>query len=243
MAEPLLSLRSLTVAYGAVAALHGVNLQVAEGEVVALIGPNGAGKSTLLRAITGLLPARGAIDFDGEPLLGRTPEAIVRQGIAHVPEGRRIFPGLSVLENLEVAAYAIRLPEAELERRAERVLATFPRLKERRKAYGWSLSGGEQQMLAIGRALMVKPRLLLLDEPSLGLAPRLVSDVFATIAELQRRGTTILLVEQNARVALGVASRAYVLEDGRIVREGPAADLRADPAVVAAYLGGRAALP
>jgi branched-chain amino acid transport system ATP-binding protein len=233
----MLKVTDLDVFYGTIQALHGVSLSVDAGEVVTLVGANGAGKTTLLRAISGVVPPRGRVEFAGSSIAGLAPEAIVRKGIVQVPEGRRIFPGLSVIENLEVAAYALRHPEAQIRGDVDRVLTLFPPLKDRAKAYGWSLSGGEQQMLAIGRGLMARPRLLLLDEPSLGLAPLLVEEVFRVIAEIGGEGTPILLVEQNARMALRLAHRCYVMENGRVVREGTGEELLHDASVVAAYLG------
>jgi branched-chain amino acid transport system ATP-binding protein len=234
----MLEIHDLVVSYGAVEALHGVSLSVEEGEIVTLIGANGAGKSTTLRAVSGMLaPRAGEILFAGEPVGGRPSHRLVRKGMAHVPEGRRVFTALSVRENLEMGAYTVR-GRAEVASRMERVLALFPRLRERIAQPGGTLSGGEQQMLAIGRALMAKPRLLLLDEPSLGLAPLLVQEIFREIARINRdEGTTILLVEQNAHVALSVARRAYVLETGRVVLEGKSEEIREDPQVRAAYLG------
>jgi len=209
-----------------------------QGEIVTLIGANGAGKSTTLKAIVGLLrPWAGRVSLDGERIDGRTPEALARKGVSLVPEGRRIFPGLTVEENLVVATTASRPSRARRAAALERVFTLFPRLAERRRQLGWSLSRGEQQMLAIGRALMAEPRVLLLDEPSLGLAPRVVEEVFRQIEAINRAGITILLVEQNAAMALRAAGRAYVMERGRIVREGPAAALVSDPEIVAAYLG------
>lgn len=233
----MLEVRDLDVYYGMVQALHGVNLAIGAGEVVTLVGANGAGKTSLLRAISGMVEPRGSVEFEGRAIAGETPEAIVRKGIVQVPEGRRIFPGLSVVENLEVAAYALRYPQQQVREDIDRVFDIFPPLANRAKAYGWSLSGGEQQMLAIGRGLMARPRLLMLDEPSLGLAPLLVADVFRVIGDIGTQGTPILLVEQNARMALGVADRGYVLENGHVVREGPGRELLTDDAVVAAYLG------
>ena len=233
--EPLLRIQSLEVRYGAIRALRGVGLEVHAAEIVSLIGSNGAGKSTLLRAISGLLrPSAGSIHFQGVDVTGRRPEVLVALGISHVPEGRRIFANLSVLENLQMGAYL--RPETEREG-LERVFGLFPRLRERLSQPGGTLSGGEQQMLAIGRALMAEPKLLLLDEPSLGLAPLLVQQIFAIIREINAQGTTVVLVEQNARQALRVAQRAYVLETGELSLEGPAAALAGDPRVREAYLG------
>jgi branched-chain amino acid transport system ATP-binding protein len=212
---------------------------VAAGEIVAIVGANGAGKTTTMRTIAGLLrPTRGQVLLEGQRIDGLAPETLVRRGICLVPEGRRIFPGLTVYENLEVATAAWRRRGQSLAPDLERVYALFPRLQERQRQLGWSLSGGEQQMLAIGRALMAHPRLLLLDEPSLGLAPVLVEEVFATIRDVNQRGTTILLVEQNAYQALQLAHRAYVLENGEVQLEGPARELAGNPLVKEAYLGG-----
>jgi branched-chain amino acid transport system ATP-binding protein len=234
----MLSVEGVHVAYGACEALHGVSLDVRSGEIVTLVGANGAGKSTLLRTISGLIaPTKGRVLFEGAPAHGVPAHVLVRRGMSHVPEGRRIFTALSVRENLELGAYTAP-SRAETGRRLERVLALFPRLSERTDQSGGTLSGGEQQMLAIGRALMAAPRLLLLDEPSLGLAPLLVQEIFREIARINREdGVTILLVEQNAHMALSLATRGYVLETGRIVLEGPAADLLENPQVRAAYLG------
>ncbi len=237
MTAPLLSLSDVRAGYGAIEALKGVSLSVGAGETVAVIGANGAGKSTMLMTISGVLrPREGEIRFDGGRIDGLPPHEIVARGVCQAPEGRRIFPRLSVDENLDMGAYAVR-DRAAVRAARERVFALFPVLAERRRQAGGTLSGGEQQMLALGRALMTSPRLLLLDEPSLGLAPLLVAQVFRTIRELRAAGTTILLVEQNARAALKTADRAYVMETGRITREGPAADLLHDPAIRAAYLG------
>jgi branched-chain amino acid transport system ATP-binding protein len=232
----VLECEGLHVAYGRVAVLRGVSLTVRPDELVALIGPNGAGKSTTLKSIVGLLrPARGGVTFDGASLVGSDPADIVARGIALVPQGRMIFQTLTVRENLRLGAY--RAAAGEVEGRVERVLSAFPALAERLRQMGGTLSGGEQQMLAIARALMSNPTLLILDEPSTGLAPTMVESIFRTIQDLHRRGTMVLLVEQNAHIALELASRAYVLEQGSIVAEGPAAALRQDARVVAAYLG------
>jgi len=238
-AKPLLALESVHASYGSVHALDGVSLDVREGEIVALLGANGAGKSTTLRAISGLLrPQRGSIVFAGAPIHRRQPEALVELGLAHVPEGRRVFPGLTVEENLRLGA-AARAGDSAIAADLEKVFALFPDLRRLRHALGWKLSGGEQQMLAIGRGLMGRPRLLLLDEPSLGLAPLLVLAMFESIREINRTlGTTVLLVEQNASMALSVASRGYVLESGRIVLSGPSGELLASAQVREAYLGG-----
>ena len=233
--EPLLRVEGLEVRYGAIRALQGIRLEVRAAEIVSLIGSNGAGKSTLLRTISGLLrPSAGTIHFQGVDVTGHRPERLVALGISHVPEGRRIFANLTVRENLQMGAYL--RPETEPEG-LERVFGLFPRLRERLAQPGGTLSGGEQQMLAIGRALMAEPRLLLLDEPSLGLAPLLVKQIFGIVREINAQGTTVVLVEQNARQALRVAQRAYVLETGLLAIEGAAADLSRDPRVRAAYLG------
>lgn len=232
----MLECRELSAAYGDIVALRDIDINVASGEAVALIGVNGAGKTTLLRAISGLLPTVGTLSFDGQDLGALSPHKRVRAGISHVPEGRRIFPGLTVRENLEVGA-STRSGGQDLREDFERVYDLFPRLKERAKQVGWSLSGGEQQMLAIGRALMARPRLLLLDEPSLGLAPRLAEEVYARIAAINQGGLTVLLVEQNTVLALNVASRAYVIENGSIVLTDSAETLRHHPRVRDAYLG------
>jgi len=223
--------------YGHIEALKGVSLTVDEGEIVTLIGANGAGKSTTLKTISGLLrPRQGAIRFNGQDLSAVPAHKIVDQGIVQVPEGRRVFGRLSVEENLEMGAYA-RKEKREIEASFDRVFTLFPRLKERRHQVAGTLSGGEQQMLATGRALMANPKVLLMDEPSMGLAPVLVDSIFDTIQGLHRSGTTILLVEQNARMALQVADRGYVLQSGEVVLSGSAADLRANEMVRKAYLG------
>ena len=234
----MLACDGLDVAYGPVQALRGVSLRVGAGECVALLGSNGAGKTTLLRALSGLVrPRAGAITFDGAAMAGLSPERRVRAGLAHAPERRRIFPGLTVWENLEVATAAWKRLGQSSAADLERVYALFPRLKERRTQYGWSLSGGEQQMLAVGRALMYRPKALLLDEPSLGLAPLIAEEVYDCLAEIGALGVTILLVEQNTAMALSVASRAYLLEHGSIVLEGPAQGLAEHPRIREAYLG------
>jgi branched-chain amino acid transport system ATP-binding protein len=234
----VLEIEDLHVAYGSIQALRGISLRVDAGELVTLIGSNGAGKSTTLLTISGVLrPRQGHIRFEGRDLVGVAPHEIVRLGISHCPEGRLIFGRLTVLENLVLGAYH-RRDRRGIQADIERVYALFPRLAERRHQMAGTLSGGEQQMLAIGRALMSRPRMLLLDEPSLGLAPLLVERIFAVIQELQQQGVTILLVEQNAYQALRVASRAYVLETGQIRLAGPAAELANDPRMRAAYLGG-----
>lgn len=237
-AAAVLALEDLHVHYGAVWALKGINLRVDEGEIVSLVGANGAGKSTTLKAISGLVrPSSGRILFQGREMMRVPTHQIVREGIAQVPEGRRVFANLSVMENLEMGAYT-RGDRKEVRESLERVLNRFPRLRERCNQVAGTLSGGEQQMLAMGRALMTRPKLLLLDEPSMGLAPLLVKEIFSIIQEINREGTTILLVEQNARMALQVASRAYVLETGSIVLEGEARELAGREEVKKAYLGG-----
>jgi branched-chain amino acid transport system ATP-binding protein len=237
---PLLSLDGLTVRYGEIEALHGLSLAVEAGEVVTLLGGNGAGKSTTLRAISGLLkPVAGDVLFDGKSIAALGPEAIVRLGIAHVPEGRRIFPGLTARENIMLgASNRGRIAKAALVRESDEMFDLFPDIRPFAAALGWTLSGGQQQMVAVARGLMARPRLLLLDEPSLGLAPVIVQKVFAIIAEIRRRGTTVLLVEQNARMALSVADRGYVLETGRLAVSGKPGELWSNDAVRAAYLGG-----
>ncbi|MBY4830920.1 ABC transporter ATP-binding protein [Burkholderia dolosa] len=232
----MLTCKNLRVSYGDIRALHGIDLNVRSGETVALIGVNGAGKSTLLRAISGLLPVEGDVEFDAIDLRGSSPERRAQIGIAHVPEGRRIFPGLTVRENLEVGAYVRRRSTGRKDD-LDMVFQLFPRLKERHRQLGWSLSGGEQQMLAIGRALMGRPKMLLLDEPSLGLAPRLAEEVYERIATFRNTGMTVLLVEQNTVLALNVAARGYVLDGGRIIMTGPVDELKRDPRVRDAYLG------
>jgi branched-chain amino acid transport system ATP-binding protein len=234
----LLELTNIHTYYGHTHALKGISLNVSEGEVVTLIGANGAGKSTTLRTISGMAKTKqGQVLYSGKPITKQQPEQIVALGIGHVPEGRRIFPRLSVEENLEVGAFLLS-DKKVLAQRKETVFGLFPRLHERRSQKGGTLSGGEQQMLAMGRALMQDPKLLLLDEPSMGLAPVLVDFIFETIGSLNRAGTTILLVEQNARMALQVAHRGYVLQTGQIILSGLAAELAAKPEVQAAYLGG-----
>jgi branched-chain amino acid transport system ATP-binding protein len=234
----VLEISGLRAAYGPVEALRGIDLQVYAGELVCLLGANGAGKSTTLRTISGLLrPTAGRIVFDGRPIAGREPGMILQAGIAHCPEGRRVFPYLSVEENLLMGAY-VRRDGASIAADLARVCGHFPVLGERRRQAAGTLSGGEQQMLAIARALMARPKLILFDEPSLGLAPTLVETTFAIIADIRRQGTTVLMVEQNAYLALRMADRAYVLETGRIVLAGAAADLMADDHVRHAYLGG-----
>ena len=235
----MLELRDVSSGYGAIEALRGIDLSVNQGEVVTLIGANGAGKSTTLRNITGLVPVTsGDVLFEGVRLNGIPTHKIVGMGISMVPEGRQIFANLSVADNLDLGAF-LQKNKVENARQLEKIFALFPRLEERRKQLGGTLSGGEQQMLAIGRAMMARPRLLLLDEPSLGLAPILVHTILMAIDEINREGTTILLVEQNANAALKHSHRGYVLETGSIVMEGPSDQLAADPRVREAYLGER----
>jgi branched-chain amino acid transport system ATP-binding protein len=234
---PILAVEDLWVSYDRINAVRGVSFSVGAGEIVTLIGANGAGKSTILQAISGLLPvARGRVAFLEEDLLRLPAHLRVKQGVAHVPEGRGIFGNLTVLENLRLAAYLRR--DGQIQGDLEEVFRLFPRLGERRHQWGNTLSGGEQQMLAVGRALMSRARLLLLDEPSMGLAPLLVREIFQVIRRINRQGTAILLVEQNANLALEVAHRAYILETGEIILSGPASELRHHPQVMEAYLGG-----
>ena len=233
----LLELNDVHSYYGHIHALQGISLRVEEGEIVSLIGANGAGKSTTLRTISGLIrPRKGSIQLAGQEITGLAPHHVVGMGVGHVPEGRGIFPRLTVRENLEMGAYTINNP-AEVEQRMAHVFELFPRLKERLDQKGGTLSGGEQQMLAMGRGLMLKPRILLMDEPSMGLAPVLVESIFAVIRSLNKEGTTILLVEQNALMALSVASRGYVLQNGQIVVSDTAENLKKNEMVRAAYLG------
>jgi branched-chain amino acid transport system ATP-binding protein len=237
----MLEIRDLVSGYGSLVALHGVSLAVARGTLVAVLGANGAGKTTLLKTISGLIPCRaGRIHLEGAPIHTRAPHEIARLGIGHVPEGRRIFPECTVLENLRLGAYTLR-DRAVYEERLQAVFWLFPRLQERQRQPAGTLSGGEQQMLAIGRALMPNPRLLVLDEPSLGLAPLLVEMLFERIVEINRQGTSVLLVEQNMHLALEVASYAYVLRSGRIVTEGPPAQLAETGGLEDLYLSGTAA--
>jgi branched-chain amino acid transport system ATP-binding protein len=234
----MLSVRELDVRYGEIRALRGISLEVAQGEVVTLLGGNGAGKSTTLRAISGLLaPTSGDITFEGESIVGLPPERIARMGIVHVPEGRQVIPGLSVLDNLRMGTSNARMSRKDMPAALERVFEVFPRLRDLRSRLGWSLSGGEQQMLAIGRGMMANPRLLMLDEPSLGLAPIVVQEVFRIIRHLHEAGMTVLLVEQNAYQALKVADRGYVVETGRLAVAGSARDLLDDDQMRSAYLG------
>ncbi len=233
----MLEVKDLEVCYGVIRAVKGVSFSVEKGEVIALIGANGAGKTTILHTITGLIPAKsGSIVFEGKELTKMPAHKIVGMGMAHVPEGRRIFQELSVLENLRLGAYT-RKDKAGIRKSLEKVYARFPRLEERKNQIAGTLSGGEQQMLAMGRALMSDPRIILMDEPSMGLSPLLVSEIFDIIRVISESGTTVLLVEQNAKKALAIADRAYVLETGSITLSGKASDLMHDPSVQKAYLG------
>lgn len=233
----MLNVEQIDVYYGHIQALKGVTLDVRHGEIVTLIGANGAGKSTLLKTISGLLkPNRGSIHYTGVSMNGKTAQDIVKAGISHVPEGRRVFANMSVLENLELGAY-VRRDAIGIRHDLQKVFDLFPRLHERRKQLAGTLSGGEQQMLAMGRALMARPKLLLLDEPSMGLAPLLVKTIFAIIEEINRNGTTVLLVEQNANLALSIATRVYVIETGSVVLSGTPEELASSEQVKMAYLG------
>lgn len=235
MSDALLRIEDLKVNYGGIEAVRGISFDVKQGEIVTLIGANGAGKSSTVRAISGLVkPGGGKIIFNGEDITGKDPSQIVQRGIVMSPEGRKIFPNLTVLENLKIGAY---LRKDNLDGDLEKVYKYFPRLKERSWQAGGTLSGGEQQMLAVGRALMGQPRLLMMDEPSLGLAPIVVKDIFEIIRRIHEAGTTVLLIEQNANMALHVADRAYVIENGKISMEGTGAQLLEDEKVKAAYLG------
>lgn len=234
----MLTIEDINVYYGNIQALRGISLHINEGEIVTLIGANGAGKSTMLKTVSGLLkPKQGKILYEGQSIGGKPAQSIVKMGISQVPEGRRVFANMSVEENLQLGAY-LRKDKAEIKQDMEKVYELFPRLLERLKQQSGTLSGGEQQMLAMGRALMAKPRLLLLDEPSMGLAPLLVKQIFSIIEEINKTGTTILLVEQNANLALSIADRAYVVETGRIVLSGQAEELTASEEIKNAYLGG-----
>ncbi|MEC1521970.1 ABC transporter ATP-binding protein [Neobacillus niacini] len=234
----MLKIEDINVFYGNIHALKGVSLDINEGEIVTLIGANGAGKSTLLKTISGLLkPKNGSILFEGQSISGKVAQTIVKQGLSHVPEGRRVFANMSVEENLELGAY-LRKDKQGIKEDFEKVYSLFPRLLERRKQLSGTLSGGEQQMLAMGRALMARPKLLLLDEPSMGLAPLLVKTIFKIIEEINKSGTTILLVEQNANMALSIADRAYVIETGKIVLSGSSDELNQSDQIRMAYLGG-----
>lgn len=238
MAEPMLKIDNIDVYYGAIHALKGISLEVKEGEIVTLIGANGAGKSTTLRTISGLLkPKTGSITFLGQDIAGVRAHEIVKKGISQVPEGRRVFAEMTVMENLDLGAF-VRKDKAGIQQDLKHVFELFPRLEERKNQSAGTLSGGEQQMLAMGRALMSRPKLLLLDEPSMGLAPLLIREIFNIIVDINKSGTTVLLVEQNANMALSIANRAYVLETGRITLSGSAKELAASEDVRKAYLGG-----
>lgn len=235
----MLEVKDLSVYYGVIQALKGISFEVNEGDVIALIGANGAGKTTTLHTITGLIPSKsGSITFEGKDITKVPGYKLVPMGIAHVPEGRRVFAQLSVLQNLKMGAYT-RNDKQEIEDTLTKIYKRFPRLEERKNQLAGTLSGGEQQMLAIGRAMMARPEMLLLDEPSMGLAPLFIQEIFDVIEEINKAGTTVFLVEQNARKALRIADYAYVMETGKIVMQGPAAEIASDPNVMAAYLGGR----
>ena len=237
LGSTILEVKDLNVHYGGIHALKGVSFTVTAGEVVSLIGANGAGKTTTLRAISGILPYSGSIDFDGQKLAGRPAHKIVKLGMAHSPEGRGVFPNLTVMENLEMGSY-IRSDKDGIAQDLEHCFELFPRLKERVQQKAGTLSGGEQQMLAMSRALMTKPKLLMLDEPSLGLAPLIVAQIFEIVKKVNKEGMTILLVEQNARMALQISTRAYVVETGKITLSGAGQDLLHDQRVIDSYLGG-----
>ena len=238
MSSPLLKVDNLVIHYGAIQALKGISFEVAEGEIITLIGSNGAGKTTTLHAISHIIKkTSGKVFFEDKDISAMPPDRIVAERLVQVPEGRRVFANLSVKDNLSLGAY-IRSDRSDIKADMEMVFELFPRLKERVRQLAGTLSGGEQQMLAMGRALMTRPKLLLLDEPSMGLAPILVDEIFAVIRRINQAGTTILLVEQNAYKALGIAARAYILETGKITKSGPASELMRDDAVKAAYLGG-----
>lgn len=233
----MLEIENLSVHYGMIQAVHDVSFHVEKGEIVSLIGANGAGKTTILRTISGLTrSSKGKISFEGKGIEKQAPQKIVASGLSQVPEGRHVFPGLTVQENLEMGAFLRK--DKEVKQDYEQVFSKFPVLKERKNQDAATLSGGEQQMLAMGRSLMSKPKLLLLDEPSMGLAPIFIREIFSTIQEIQKQGTTILLIEQNAKMALSIANRGYVLETGKIVLEGTGQELLASEAVKKAYLGG-----
>ena len=236
MSETMLRVEDLVVRYGDIQAVKGISFQVERGEILALVGANGAGKTTTLRALSGMLPCEGSVMLEGRGLRGLSPDEILRLGLSHVPEGRGIFGGLTVMENLQLGAW-IRRDKAARTRDLGMVMDIFPRLRERATQLAGTLSGGEQQMLAVGRALMSKAKILILDEPSMGLAPKLVQEIFSVIRQLNEKGTTILLVEQNANMALRLAHRACLLETGNLVLEGPASELLTNPRVREAYLG------
>ncbi len=235
----MLKISDLYVGYTSVPVLNGISLEVPEGKIVTMLGANGAGKSTTLKAISGLMPAGfGSIRFGGAELAGRRPDEIVRMGIAHVPEGRLVFPGLTVSENIRIGSYLCKYSKAELKRNMEHQFALFPRLAERRGQLAGTMSGGEQQMLAIARALMSKPKLLMLDEPSLGLAPVIIDQIIDKITEINREGTTVLLIEQNAELALAISDWAYILSVGSVALSGPSSEIGRDRSILDAYLGG-----
>ncbi len=236
MSDPMLRVENLVVRYGDIRAVKGISFHVECGEILALVGANGAGKTTTLRALSGMLPCEGAVTLQGKDLRGLSPDRILRLGLSHVPEGRGIFGGLTVMENLQLGGW-IRNDKAARARDLDMVMGIFPRLRERATQMAGTLSGGEQQMLAVGRALMSEAKILILDEPSMGLAPKLVQEIFGVIRQLNEKGTTILLVEQNANMALRLAHRACLLETGNLVLEGPAAELLVNPRVREAYLG------
>ncbi|OCA87959.1 ABC transporter ATP-binding protein [Bacillus sp. FJAT-27225] len=234
----MLKLENIDAYYGYIHALKNVSLEIKEGNIVTLLGANGAGKTSILKVISGLVkPQNGNVTFKGTDLTGQSPDKVVKHGIVQSPEGRQVFPELSVKENLQIGAYTQKDKKAAADS-LEKVYTYFPRLKEREKQFAGTLSGGEQQMLAIGRALMAKPKLLLLDEPSLGLAPLIVKDIFTIIKDINAEGTTVFLVEQNANQALGISHYAYILETGKVTHHGPAADIKNDPEIKQAYLGG-----
>jgi len=236
MSDPMLRVENLVVRYGDIRAVKGISFHVERGEILALVGANGAGKTTTLRAISGMLSSEGSVTLQGQNLRGLSPDRILRLGLSHVPEGRGIFGGLTVMENLQLGAW-IRRDKAARTRDLDMVMDIFPRLRERATQLAGTLSGGEQQMLAVGRALMSEAKILILDEPSMGLAPKLVQEIFGVIRQLNEKGTTILLVEQNANMALRLAHRACLLETGNLVLEGPASELLTNPRVREAYLG------
>ena len=239
----VLEITGLRTYYGTIEALKSIDLVVSEGEIVCLIGSNGAGKTSLLKSVSNMVKCTGSICYNGEEVLGKSPRELAARGIIHVPEGRQIFPGLTVMENLEIGtvAWGGVFGKGSFKKDLDMVYELFPRLAERRKQLGWSLSGGEQQMLAIGRGMMARPKLLMLDEPSMGLAPLIIDELFNKIIEINKMGVPLLLVEQNARLALEVSHNAYVLEQGSIVVKGLSEELRHDPAILKAYLGSMAA--
>ena len=237
MSENILEIKDLVVSYGGIEAVKGISFNVPKGEIVTLIGANGAGKSTVLKTVSGIVkPKNASISFEGTEISGKTPDFIVSKGVTLVPEGRRVFPNLTVLENLKIGAY-LRKDKKAIQKDIEHVYELFPRLKERSWQLAGTLSGGEQQMLAVGRALMSSPKLIMMDEPSLGLAPLVVQDIFSIIRQINDEGITVLLIEQNANMALKIADKAYVMETGRITMEGTGAELLADETIKEAYLG------